>query len=245
MQAPPQNSPQTGTAPQHEIPPAGGWEAAGEIALVILPYLATVALGRFFGLIYLGPVAVLAGVAIATFLLHRKGRRWHDLGFRRPRSWRWTFLGAAGLYLALMATVALLVMPLVDALELGRPDVGRLLIVRQSLLAYLIFLGPISWGTAAFGEELIARGFILNRLAEALGATRMARILSVLGQGLIFGVAHWYQGFGGVIVVTIVAVLLGFAYLKAGRNLWVTIITHGIVDSVAVTALYFGPDPGP
>jgi len=92
---------------------------------------------------------------------------------------------------------------------------------------------------------LIARGFILNRLAEALGATRMGWILGVVGQGLIFGGAHWYQGLAGVIAITIVGALLGFAYLKAGRNLWVTIITHGIVDSVAVTAIYFGVGPGP
>ena len=192
-----------------------------------------------------GPGAVLTSVAIATFLLHRKGRRWHDLGFRRPGSWRKIFFGTVGLFFVVLATAAFLVSPLLGALELGRPDVGRLLIVRQSLLVYLIFLGPLAWGTAAFGEELIARGFILNRLAEALGATRMGWILGVVGQGLIFGGAHWYQGLAGVIAITIVGVLLGFAYLKAGRNLWLTIITHGIVDSVAVTAIYFGVDPAP
>ncbi len=110
----------------------GGWEAGGKIAWVLLPFLATVAINRLFGLFYLGPVAVFAAVAIATFLLRRKGRRWHDLGFRRPRSWTKTILGAVGLYFAFLATVAFLILPLSGALELGRPDVGRVLIVRHA-----------------------------------------------------------------------------------------------------------------
>ena len=66
----------------------GGWEAGGEIAWVLSPFLATVVINRLFGLFYLGPVAVFAAVAIATFLLRRKGRRWHDLGFRPPQSFK-------------------------------------------------------------------------------------------------------------------------------------------------------------
>ncbi len=47
----------------------GGWGAVGEIAWVLSPFLATVVINRLFGLFYLGPVAVLAAVTIARFLV--------------------------------------------------------------------------------------------------------------------------------------------------------------------------------
>lgn len=243
MIAPLQDPGAGGTLAGAEAPRANARQVAGEIVLVILPFLAALVINRFASFFYVGPIAVVAGVAIATTLLHRKGRRWHDLGFRRPRSWVKTIFGALGLYVLLGATNAFAVMPLLDALHLGRPDLGRMLVVRQNLVVYLVFVGPLAWGTAAFGEELIARGFILDRLADALGGSRAAWILGAVGQGVIFGLAHWFQGPAGMVTVTVIGVLFGWAYLRAGRNLWVTIITHGLVDTVSLTAIYFGVGP--
>jgi len=218
--------------------------AAVEIGWVITPFLITLAIGVFLPSLYLGPLAVVASVVIATSFLRRGGLGWRDLGFRRPRSWMKTIFGALGLYVLLVVTIAFAVMPLLNALQLGRPDLGRMSVVRQSLFLYFVFLGPLAWGTAAFGEELIARGFILNRLAEAWGGSRFAWILAALAQGLIFGLAHWMQGLAGVITVTAIGLLFGLAYLRAGRNLWITIITHGLVDTVSLTAIYLGGVPG-
>jgi membrane protease YdiL (CAAX protease family) len=34
--------------------------------------------------------------------------------------------------------------------------------------------------------------------------------------------------------------ILGAAYMLAGRNLWVCILAHGFIDTFAVIAVFFG-----
>ena len=105
-------------------------------------------------------------------------------------------------------------------------------------IAYLLFLIPVSWGSAAFGEEMLLRGFLLNRIE---GLTRSA-VWAVLGQAAIFALAHLYLGITGVLMVFVVALVFGAVYLRCGRNLWPVIVAHGLVDTVAMTALYLGLD---
>ena len=82
------------------------------------------------------------------------------------------------------------------------------------------------------------RGFILNRLE---GLTR-SPAWAVVGQGVIFALAHGYQGVSGVLMVFAVGVIFGFVFLRCGRNLWPVIVAHGLVDTVGITAMYLGLD---
>ena len=36
---------------------------------------------------------------------------------------------------------------------------------------------------------------------------------------------------------------LGLAYLAVGRNLWVTILAHGYMDTLLMLQMYFGASP--
>ena len=40
----------------------------------------------------------------------------------------------------------------------------------------------------------------------------------------------------------VVGLILGAAYLVAGRNLWASILAHGFIDTYGVVVLYFGLD---
>ena len=57
---------------------------------------------------------------------------------------------------------------------------------------------------------------------------------------VLFGVGHYYKGPAGVIDSTYSGLVLGGAYLLAGRNLWVSILAHGIKDTVALLAVFMG-----
>lgn len=56
---------------------------------------------------------------------------------------------------------------------------------------------------------------------------------------LIFGVMHFYQGAAGMAITGIVGFMLAVAYLAAGRNLWVVIGAHGLIDTVSFVSVYF------
>ena len=112
-------------------------------------------------------------------------------------------------------------------------DVGRLVV--------LLVLG---WVLGALAEELAYRGYLLTRLAEALGEGRFGRLAAVLASSLLFGVAHSEQGLIGVLVVTLDALawsVLRFRY----RTLWAPILAHGFNNTLGfVTFFLVGPVHG-
>jgi membrane protease YdiL (CAAX protease family) len=93
----------------------------------------------------------------------------------------------------------------------------------QSLLEILIWLGTSI--TAGVCEELAFRGYV-QRQFHAL--TRSGAV-AVLGQGLLFGLFHAYQGWKNVIVICVLGVLYG-ALAAWRRNLRANIIVHAWSD---------------
>lgn len=80
----------------------------------------------------------------------------------------------------------LVVTPLIQALGAPPLDVSTLqTVIEGDLVSYLVFLIPITWVSAAIGEELIARGFLLDRFMR-LYRPRVA----VVAQATIFALAH-------------------------------------------------------
>lgn len=80
-------------------------------------------------------------------------------------------------------------------------------------------------GSAAFGEELLARGFILDRIAKVVGSSGIsATISAVVLQAVLFGAFHAHQGTGGMLVTAVAGLIMGVTWLGSGRNLWDSIV---------------------
>jgi membrane protease YdiL (CAAX protease family) len=189
-------------------------------------------------LMLLRMLALLAG---ATWLLRRTGRTWADVGLRRPASW-WRVAGLVIAGYAALGLLLQLVLPLLLALTGAQPPaLAAFAELKGDLLQYLFFALPVSWGTAAFIEELFARGYLLNRLVDLVGANGAGVWwTAAAAQGLLFGLGHAYQGLGGIIMTGLIGLAFGAIYLLGKRNLWACIILHGIVDFVTVTAFFLG-----
>ena len=85
--------------------------------------------------------------------------------------------------------------------------------------------------TAGLCEEFLYRGFAMAALARAgLGAW-----LVVLASSLLFGLAHSYQGKGGMVMTFVVGLVLGVSRLTY-NSLVPAIVWHGAVDVVAGVA---------
>jgi membrane protease YdiL (CAAX protease family) len=93
----------------------------------------------------------------------------------------------------------------------------------QSLLEVLIWIGLSI--TAGICEEIAFRGYLQQQF-HALGGSV---VVAVVGQGLIFGLAHSYQGWKNVIVICVFGVLFG-ALAAWRRNLRANIIVHAWGD---------------
>jgi hypothetical protein len=186
-------------------------------------------------------VPILCALAILTMRV-RSGRwDWGSLGFKRPGSWRRIVV------LALAAATLRVVLGdfVVDPLTAhfwppavapaGTDELGGN--IRLTLL-YL----PLIWGFAAFGEEVSYRGYLLNRTAQAGGGSMRAYWLAVLVTAVLFGYGHYYKGPAGIVDSAVAGLVLGAAYLLAGRNLWVAILAHGFIDTFGLGMAYLGLD---
>jgi len=213
--------------------------AWGEVLAVMLASFLGLLVGGITGWLPASPImGTVAGLAAATGLLRREGTSWRELGFARAMPLR-AFLGYTALTLAVVVVLtSFVVTPLLKASGAPPLDIS---ILRQAIegnwLNYLVFLLPISWGSAAFGEELLARGFILNRLAQVHG-----RSVGVVLQAGIFALGHFYQGITGMANIFVLALIFGTVYYRCGRNLWPLIIAHGLIDTAGMTFLFLGRD---
>jgi membrane protease YdiL (CAAX protease family) len=85
--------------------------------------------------------------------------------------------------------------------------------------------------TAGFCEEFLYRGFAMAALTE-LG---LHAWLVVLSSSVLFGLAHSYQGRGGIVMTFLIGLILGTSRLAYG-SLVPAIFWHSAVDVVAGTA---------
>ncbi len=117
--------------------------------------------------------------------------------------------------------------------------------IRGNLTAYFVWVGLVVWGSAAFGEELLSRGFILDRLQVVFGRGPVGIVVAVIGQAAAFGALHAIQGPTGIVITAWIGLVLAGAYFASGRNLWAPILAHGLMDTMSLTLMFLDkPLPG-
>ena len=82
--------------------------------------------------------------------------------------------------------------------------------------------------TAGICEEFLYRGFVM----AALGRVGLATWAVVLASSALFGLAHAYQGWGGVVGTFVIGLVFGVSREMYG-NLFPAIVWHSGVDVVA------------
>lgn len=110
-------------------------------------------------------------------------------------------------------------------------------------LPLLLLALPAVYFVSSWGEEVVYRGFLINRLAELSNHRSRWWVATIFG-GLVFGLAHYAWGFVGIVETTFMGIALGAAYLKLGRKLWVTVLAHAIMDTVLFVQMYLGQPSG-
>jgi uncharacterized protein len=201
-------------------------------------------------LIMAGYVAGLVPFSETPFLLllgwlslWLRGEGWRGVGLKRPARWsRALLLGTAVGAGYQLFSLYVLEPPLVWLT--GEPaDLSQFAAVKGNVFLLSFFLA-IVWTFAAFGEELVYRGYLMNRVAGLAGGGGAAWALSLLVVSVLFGVLHAYQGITGVIDNVLAGLVYGALYLWSGRNLWAPIIAHGVYDTVALLLMFWGKYPG-
>jgi membrane protease YdiL (CAAX protease family) len=195
------------------------------------------------GISYLDAVIPPAGIPLAVLaiwlILRWQGQGWRSLGFRRPASWPRTILIASGIALAWQAIGVVGMLLARGAAGAEGPDISRFESIEGDVAMLAQWL-TVAWTTAGFGEEIIWRGFLMSRVAGLLGDGKRAWVAALLISSVVFGLLHFYQGPSGVVMTGLSGLLLGLLFLLSGRNLWLPILTHGLLNTISFLAIYFG-----
>jgi uncharacterized protein len=164
---------------------------------------------------------------------------WSAMGFKRPASWIRIVLIALAAATLRIILGDLVIEPLAGHFwpPIVAPAGAEAITgnIKAALVALLLV-----WTFAAFGEEIGYRGYLLTRAAEAGGRTTTAYWIGIVVVAILFGYGHYYKGPTGILDSGVAGLILGAAYMLSGRNLWTCILAHGLIDTVGVTAVFFG-----
>lgn len=81
--------------------------------------------------------------------------------------------------------------------------------------------------TAGFCEEAVFRGYLLTRI-RLLFKLR-SWVIPVIVSSLLFGIPHLYQGFAGMVIITILGLLFALTYIRY-KTIWPCVFAHFFLD---------------
>ena len=85
-------------------------------------------------------------------------------------------------------------------------------------------------------QELVFRGFLMNRLVKAFRGEWHPAIVTT---AVTFGLLHFALGIPGMIDAAVAGLLLGAIYLWAEKNLWVVVVGHSIANAMLLVYAYW------
>lgn len=190
------------------------------------------------------PIPARSAVLVVAiwFLMKRTGESWADFGFSRPKR-IWLTVVLAFLFLVTKIVVLERVSDLVNtALELQKADHSFFDPLHGNPLALVGWL-LVAWFIGGFAEEFIFRGYLMKRFAQMLNGGWLGWTAAVLGQALLFGLAHFYKGPAGMVSSSVGAVFFGIMFLLSRRNLWPVMIVHATWDTLGFVLIYLNGMP--
>ena len=175
------------------------------------------------------------GLAVVLVIARENEWDWSLFGFGQALSVR-TILIALGL--AVLLFVGLGVVETFLQLRFGKIDLSSVDDIRGDFVNYAILMA-IMWVFAAFGEELLFRGYYMRETARLLGGSTAAWLASAVLISVYFGISHSYQGTAGAISVGMAGFYSSIIYFANRRNLALVALMHGFYDSIGLTLIYF------
>jgi len=197
-----------------------GFDPIGIVAMIVV-----LALGAT-----LGPLRSLPVLAWAVL----SRTPWRELGFVRPRNWFVTATVGILSGVAFKLIMKTIVLPLLGADSINHTY--HFLVGNRAALPGILLSVTVG---AAFGEELLFRGYLFERLGRLLGSGVAAQITIVLITSMLFALAHLPdQGVTGAEQAIISGLVFGTVYART-RQIWLPMIAHAAFDVAAVFIIYW------
>ncbi|HEY6070469.1 MAG TPA: CPBP family intramembrane glutamic endopeptidase [Chthoniobacterales bacterium] len=193
-------------------------------------------LGILAILIILGGNFVVTPLSAVLILIWAKisNTPWGELGFVKPRSWAKTIAIGIVFGIALKFIMKALVMPL-----LGAPPINwafHFVTGNPAAIPDMLYVIIV---TAGFGEEVLYRAWMFERLGKLFGQSAMAKGAIVLITATLFAAAHYPgQGWPGVEQAFVVGAVFALIFALTGQ-ISLLMIAHTAFDLTALWMIYY------
>jgi len=132
-------------------------------------------------------------------------------------------------------------MPILNHLTGTTQNLSSFVTLKGNLNQLILFL-VATWTLAAFGEEIVYRGYIQQKCIEIVGRGPWGFIVTILISSILFGIAHTEQGIIGIIITFLDAIFFSVLKRKYHDNLWAPILAHGFNNTIGLITFFFvGP----
>jgi len=220
----------------------------GEMLLVFLPAFLFIKIMsswvgedviRSFGVIW---VANLLMLAMIWTSLKLRGQYWKDFGLTLTRVSLTEGLRIFGLSLLVfvIAVGSFLMGSILMANITGIPesaDFSRYDFLKDNLGGLFLSLAGV-YIVSSFGEEVIYRAFLINRISELANSTKYSSVIAVILSSIFFGLIHYEWGPMGMVQTGFIGLALGICYIKLKKRLWILILAHAYMDTVLLVQMY-------
>lgn len=220
----------------------------GEILLVFI--VAFVFIGLTKPLVGDNPILKQAAVWIANILmliivwtgLKLRGESWKDfgLGFKSITWSEGLKMFLLSLLVFVLAVAGFIIGSIIMANITGIPESANMSgydYLKDNIGMLLLTLGGV-YIVSSFGEEVIYRAFLINRISEFGQETKKATIIAVILSSIIFGLVHYEWGPMGIVQTGFMGLALGICYIKLKRRLWILILAHAYMDTILMLQMY-------
>ena len=175
-------------------------------------------------------------LVLMAVVVYWERRPLSSLGFK-PLTWNTFFagLGLGGFFMVGIVLWTYVVSPLLPAL--GSAAEGG---ASSGLPSHFFFwYAPFALVSASFCEEVIYRGYAMERLLSLSRRPWVAVLLSHLA----FVLYHLKDGADKVAMLSVLALLFPLYYIRY-RDLTMTIVAHAFIDLMAIVGHAAGIEPG-
>ena len=217
-----------------------------DILVVASPIVVLGLIGNLIGLsTLLGGAIINMGYVLAIllggYILNLQNSSWKEVGLQRPSSWAKTTLSAVGAWVGALV-IFILVQNIVVGVMIAAGTVPMAIDESRfnsviGNLPFLILMVTLAWTTIAFGEELFYRAFLISRLMDH---AQTGKWIAILISGFLFGIVHFAEGPIGILSNGAFGILFAWIYVRSNRNLWITLIAHGLLNTLRFILLYAG-----
>ena len=174
--------------------------------------------------------------------LKLRGESWKDFGLGfKSITWREGMkMFLLSLLVFVLAVAAFIIGSIVMANITGIPESANMSgndYLKDNIAMLLVTLGGV-YIDSSFGEEVVYRAFLINRISELGQETKKATIIAVILSSIIFGLVHYEWGPMGIVQTGFMGLVLGILYIKLKRRLWILILAHVYMDTILMVQMY-------